>query len=234
MPPFAETARTLASRWKWLVPGSCREAARYGLLWVTHRLRLRRFVMGGEAFPYFFHDYNKAWTCERTVEVPVAARQLARCAGGRILEVGNVLAHYLPVRHEVVDKYEVAPGVTNLDVVELPVEPRYDLILSLSTLEHVGWDEAERDDQKILVALDRLKRCLRPGGVLLVSLPLNYNHNMDALIRARGIRFDEEHFLQRVSALNGWREVDRETALAARYGHPYVGANGLLIGLTRA
>lgn len=233
MTTLSATVQEWASRWKRLVPGPWREAVRYRLLQTTSRLRLRRFTLGGESFAYFFHDYNKAWTCERTVEVPVAVKHLARCNSDRVLEVGNVLSHYLPTRHAVVDKYEVAPGVRNLDVVELPAEPRYDLIISLSTLEHVGWDEAVRDDGKILVALARLKACLRPGGRLLVSVPFNYNPNLDQLIRTGAIQFDESHFLRRVSALNGWCEVDRDTAMAGAYGSPYVGATGLLIGFIR-
>jgi hypothetical protein len=38
--------------------------------------------------------------------------------GRNVLEVGNVLSHYFPVHHDVLDKYEKAKGVINEDVVE--------------------------------------------------------------------------------------------------------------------
>ena len=40
----------------------------------------------------------------------------------------------------------------------------YDLIISISTLEHIGWDEAPRDDTKILRALDNLMSLLSENG----------------------------------------------------------------------
>jgi len=53
-----------------------------------------------------------------------------------ILEVGNVLAHYFNVGHNVRDKYEKYYGVINEDVVMFkPAEP-CDLVVSISTLEH--------------------------------------------------------------------------------------------------
>jgi hypothetical protein len=38
----------------------------------------------------------------------------------------------------VLDKYEQAPGVINEDVVSFSPPQKYDLIVSVSTLEHVG------------------------------------------------------------------------------------------------
>ena len=65
-----------------------------------------------------------------------------------MLEVGNVLGHYVPVEHLVVDKYEQAPGVLNDDVADLDLGRQFDLVLAVSTLEHVGLDEETRDPDK--------------------------------------------------------------------------------------
>ena len=43
--------------------------------------------------------------------------------------------------HDVLDKYEKGNNVINDDVVSFSTEVKYDLIVSVSTLEHVGWDE---------------------------------------------------------------------------------------------
>lgn len=82
-----------------------------------------------------------------------------------MLEVGDVLSHYFPIHHDVVDKYQVAPGVINQDIAEFIPPERYDLILSISTPEDVGWDETPREPDKLLRAIEHLRnRCLAPGG----------------------------------------------------------------------
>jgi len=146
-----------------------------GLRWATLPLwrrswRDRTFTLGGETYPYLVHNYNLTWSNERAIEVPVAWREVERRPGASILEVGNVLAHYHRFPHDVVDKFERAAGVANLDVVDLPAAKRYDLVVTISTLEHVGFDEEPKDPEKPLRAMDALRRVLAPGGLLLATI----------------------------------------------------------------
>jgi hypothetical protein len=82
--------------------------------------------------------------------------------------VGNVLSHYFSVNHDVVDKYEKAEGVINRDIIDFHPSKEYDLIISISTLEHVGWDEdisdhkILHDPSKILRAIENLRGLLAP------------------------------------------------------------------------
>lgn len=110
--------------------------------------------------------YNASWSNERAIEIPLAQERIRQAAGKRILEIGNVLAYYGQVPHEVVDKYERADGVRNIDVVDFHPAAPYDLIISISTLEHVGWDETPRDPAKLLRAVTHLTGLLAPGGEL--------------------------------------------------------------------
>jgi len=87
----------------------------------------RTFVFDGTAYPYFYHPYNNTQRNERSIEVPIIWDQVCRSREGAILEIGNVLSHYFDVSHMIVDKYEVAPGVANIDVVDLDQTPRFDL-----------------------------------------------------------------------------------------------------------
>jgi hypothetical protein len=65
----------------------------------------------------------------------------------------------------VADKYEVSPGVINKDIVEFVPPQKYDLIVSISTLEHVGWNEQPREPTKLLRAIEHLRdRCLEWAG----------------------------------------------------------------------
>src|SRR4051794_2520782 len=68
------------------------------------------FGHDGATLPYLRHPYHYTWLNERAVEVPLAESVLTAAApSARVLEIGNVLAHYRPVTHTVVDKYEQAP-----------------------------------------------------------------------------------------------------------------------------
>jgi SAM-dependent methyltransferase len=186
------------------------------------------FLFANRTYRYFRHPYNATWRNERAVEIPIVAEALAGAPGGRVLEVGNVLGHYLSSEHEVVDKYEPGPGVLNMDVLDFHPAERYDLILSVSTLEHVGWDDEERDPAKIPRAVGHLRSLLAPGGRAIVTVPLGYNSQLDQLLRDGALPFDSEHWLLRV-ARDEWREVARGSFDWPRYGSPYPGANGLLV-----
>ena len=189
----------------------------------------RSFTVRGAEYFYFYHAYNETYRNERAVEIPIVWPLVAALAPERVLEVGNVLSHYFPTRHEVVDKFERAPGVQNLDVVDIDAARRYDLIVSISTLEHVGFDEQPRDPGKPARAMDHLRRCLTPAGRLVVTLPIGYNPHVDADLRSGRIPLDGAVCLRRVSRSNRWREVAWDDIQGARYRHPYHNANGLVI-----
>jgi hypothetical protein len=187
----------------------------------------RRFRVEGASYRYLVHRYNETWTNERAVEVPLALRRLRR-ARGPVLEVGNVLSHYTRTSHERIDKYETAPGVLNRDVDDLEARRAYALILSISTLEHVGFDEEVQDAAKPARAVERLKACLAPGGELFVTLPLGYNPAADAMVLA-GAAFERVALLRRATPTNLWVEATREEAASARYGAPFAAANVLAV-----
>src|ERR1700735_3325460 len=108
---------------------------------VGHRRLGRTFEFDGRRFSYFVAAYNKTWENERTVELPIGVDALERHADGRILEVGNVLKHYVNSPHDVVDKYEQSTRTFQMDVLDFEPAQLYDLIVSLSTFEHIGFDE---------------------------------------------------------------------------------------------
>src|SRR3954470_19861410 len=77
----------------------------------TRRAHAPEFEFEGERYEYLYGAYKRSWMTERAVEVPIAQRLVDASIGKRVLEVGNVLSHYGPQRHTIVDKYEQAPGV---------------------------------------------------------------------------------------------------------------------------
>jgi hypothetical protein len=196
------------------VAASC---ASWGARWAAGRLRTGRpwsasVTHEGTAHRLLRHPYNWTWLNERAVEVPLAAAVLdaALARPGtppRVLEVGNVLSHYRPVTHDVVDRYERAPGVRNVDVVDLEPGPRHDLVLSISTLEHVGLDEEPRDPGKAARAVRTLAGLLAPGGRLWATVPVGYNPGLEAAIRAGELPLTRVTALLRTGPGARWRQV---------------------------
>lgn len=127
-------------------------------------------------------------TDERVIEIPWVLSRL--CASGRVLEVGYAFAETawlgallrsgvdlvgIDLATRDVEGMEAVEG----DVRDLTFTDRsFDQILLVSTLEHVGADntvygvEAEGGASARLDALRELRRVLRPGGTLLVTVPL--------------------------------------------------------------
>ncbi len=205
--------------------------------YVRHRaLRSRRtFTLAGHVYRYHFARYNTTWHHERAVELPIAWEIVRHYDPTTVLEVGNVLPHYFKTSHTVVDKDEADPRVVNADVVDFTTDRRFDLILTISTLEHVGFDYSEVvEPEKIVLALDHLRGLLSSSGRLLVTLPMGYNPYLDELLRTGVIQFDRTLAIERFSGDNRWRECTWDTVAKASYGDPYRGANGLVIGIIGA
>jgi SAM-dependent methyltransferase len=189
------------------------------------------FGFRGESYRYFRHWYNATWRNERAVEIPIARGFLAGISPDKVLEIGNVLSHYGPVAHEVVDKYERAEGIRNEDVCDFKSDKKYGLILSLSTLEHVGRDEEPRDESKVLRAFENLRSLLAPQGRLVVTIPLGYNPPLDRMIDEGRISFSERVYLKRKPRHNIWREVSAEEVRVPHYDWQAYAAHELLVGI---
>ncbi len=197
---------------------------------LTRCVRTKTFRFDGREYEYLYHPYNRTWKNERGVEIPIFREILLQHESQRILEVGNVLSHYFPIQHDVVDKYEVSPGVINKDIVEFIPQHKYDLIVSISTLEHVGWDEQPQEPAKLLQAIEHLRSaCLAPGGNLVASLPVGYNKFFDGLLRDGKSPFTTQHLLKRISTQNYWVESDWNGCKDATYGR-FV-AHAICIGI---
>ena len=200
--------------------------------YVTGRLRMPpagTFTVDGESYRYFHHVHRWTWLTERAVEIPLAVRQLEQHSGDRVLEVGNVLSHYVPIRHAVVDKYEPGPGVIAQDVLEIEPDGGYDLIVSISTIEHVGWDERPRDPAKALAAVDHLRGLLAPAGRLVLTLPVDYHTGLDAALRSGALRPDRLVALRRDEKANVWSQVPPAEVWGGGYDRLLYRARGLVL-----
>ena len=185
---------------------------------------------------------------ERVVEYPWLA---AKALGGTVLDAGSVLNHLhvltrLRPRMDDLHVVTLAPeesAYPQLDVSylfadlrDLPIaDETYERVLSISTLEHVGMDNdyygasgevAEDPQRELLAAVDELRRVLKPGGDLYVTVPVGEPDRF-AWVRALApAEIDElvERFEPASTAiayyrhsLDGWQLSDREGVAGARY-----------------
>jgi SAM-dependent methyltransferase len=195
-----------------------------------------------------------AWSDERAIEIPWA---LSRYAGERrVLDVGT--ANALPVYVEgladlgapklvTVDLSEPADVVA--DVRELPFpDGSFDVAFCVSTLEHVGADNAtygvggDRDGDGHERALLELRRVLAHTGRLLVSVPTGVHEDLgwhlqraplewvELFERCGWLVFEDELY---VRADDGWRTASLAEAEAARYEGGGPGADAVLLAELR-
>lgn len=192
-------------------------------------LSQQRFRLDNAEYPYTIHPHNYTWTNERSVELSIAGRALEDNKSCRTLEVGNVTKHYFETTHDVVDKYEKADGVFNVDVVDFSPKQKYEFVLAISTLEHVGWDRDRKEPEKILAAVEKLKQLLVPGGKLLITVPIGFNYFLDGFINDDKLGFDKVSFLKRTAACE-WKQTDWSAVKDTKYNSPYSNANAIAVG----
>jgi SAM-dependent methyltransferase len=183
-------------------------------------------------------------TDERLIEIPWA---LARVRpGDRLLDVGTANAEPAYVAALLgraaaeivgVDLAEAeVPGIRTVvaDVRELPFDDgAFDLVLCVSTLEHVGRDNrvygggAEADPGGIAAALEELRRVLARQGRLVVTVPCGEPEDHGWFVQlepdgwngefiAGGFRVLEEEIY--ALGLAGWRAAPEFEPAGVRYG----------------
>jgi hypothetical protein len=188
------------------------------------------FTFKSKEYTYFYHQYNETWKKERIIEIPIIWEIVQQYNGKSILEIGNVLKNYFQSNHDVVDLYDNASGVINQDVIEYNPNKKYDLIVSISTLEHVGWEVPPQIPDKAQKSIEHLKTLLNKNGVLAVTLPFGYHTVLDKAIINKTIEFNEYNLMKRIG-YSEWTESEFSTVNGDTYDKPYGNANELFIGI---
>jgi hypothetical protein len=182
-------------------------------------------IFGGPV-PLHYGFKRWAWRSERGLEIALAKRAMNKFEPQNILEVGNVLFHSGISGHQIVDKYEVGPGVQNIDILEFEKQVAIDFLVSISTLEHVGWDEEPRDSDKARLALSHISD-LSPN--LLITIPVGHHLIFeDDFINGP---FDAVYLAVKIRRSGRWERRPLEERKHIKYGWPYGYGNGVLIGV---
>ncbi len=195
----------------------------------------RYFILDGKRYNYFYHSHGSCFN-ERCVEIPICLDLLKKYDYNDVLEVGNVIGMYMPVYHQVLDKYDKSIGVINEDVVSFNSCRHYKLIFSISTLEHVGFDEWKdkkfSNTNKVIRSVNNLKRLLGDdGGKLVVTMPLGFRESLDEFIYDNLFDFSSCFFMKRISHSNRWVQMEKNKIDGIRFNSPFPKAHGLFIGI---
>jgi hypothetical protein len=182
----------------------------------------RTFTFNGQDYPYHFAEYNFAWANERCVELAIALPFIQAHEGNDLIEIGNVGSHY----HRsspgwvVLDKYEISPRVVNEDLLDYDPRRKFKFLVSISTIEHIGWDEIPRDvsGAKTRLALSRLADLISPDGRAVVTFPVGYNEALDRTVAAGDHPFHRVDYLKRISWDNSWIQVSQNELGNPTYG----------------
>jgi len=190
------------------------------------------FTYWGVELPYCRARYNHSGENERAVEIPIARWFIDRCRRDDRwrpgLEVGNVLSHYETPTWPVVDRYEAGGRVHNIDLFDWD-EP-VDWIVSISTLEHVRWDEPDlgRHPDGPLRALKHLSGLLRPGGAMLATTPMGWQPFWDSAVLDGRLPVKPERQATLVRDGDGWRQT--EALEHRRYAASTIWAESVWVG----
>ncbi len=167
------------------------------------------FTFRGQTYDYYYHSYNTTWKNERGIEIPIIRRLVQENSGKRVLEIGSVLPHYFSCDHDVVDLTERYPGVINQDITDFRPTNKYDLVVSISTFEHIGcWGKGPGQPEKLLRAIQNvIENILAPGGKFVITVPLGQNPDMERYLAEEAIKFTGLYCMQQVDAkMNDWKE----------------------------
>jgi len=189
----------------------------------------RTFLFRGKKLNYFCHWYNTTFDNERMIEVAIALDLLASTKGKRVLEIGNVLSHYTDMPRDVLDKYEKGADIIHEDVVGYTPAEKYDLIISISTMEHVGFDEDPKDPEKFVEGMLNLQSMLKPDGRMFVTIPIAYNPDAVTAACTKGV-CSSVLFYNRVKRMQ-WEESTEKEVLGKNFNKPYACANAALFCL---
>ena len=192
----------------------------------------KKFSHQNKELEYFYHPYNITWRNERIIEVPIVLHELSQIdkQSNKILEVGAVLQHYTDTEWDVLDKFETADNIKKEDITTYNPEQKYDFVMSISTIEHVGYDDSEKDEKGVEKAIKNIKEnILSEKGKAIITLPYGYNPAVEEFLENHKEICEKITYLQRQNNENEWKEVTEEELKGCKYGQPHNAANGIAI-----
>lgn len=122
----------------------------------------------------------------------------------------------------------------NQDIEYYKPDKKYDLIVSISTLEHVGFDDEVKDSSKIDRVIEHItSNLLNSGGTFLFTVLLGYNFDLDAKLQRNFFNLDGYAVYQKSFLTEQWYEVELGAVSTCVYGSRGDGAGELFVGVIK-
>lgn len=163
----------------------------------------KTFTFNDEKYSYCTGEYNHARLNERAVEVPIAMKLAANYDD--VLEVGNVLNHYIPdFMHTVVDMGDYGKEIHTTDILLFQPGELFDCAISISTLEHM------KSVEHAIKAVEYIKSLLKPGSPYLFTVPYGFNPAIDMAVQLDEFSVDNTYRLDKLdSDKHTWKQERR-------------------------
>jgi len=187
----------------------------------------KSFSYKNTSLRYAIRLRHSTWVSERSLELSLFKYILDSSPHHNMIEIGNVLHNYYNCSHVVIDKYDASHNVIISDIMDYNEFDIYDLAISISTLEHIGLDESDLDDNKAIYAIEHILRLLKNGGKFIFSIPFGYNIPLDNYV-LNNDRIDCS-FFKRFGMLS-WKQVDESELAGCGYEVGKWKVNAVIIG----
>lgn len=210
------------------------------------------FDFNGIKLNYFYHSYRNHRLGERSIEIPIIRHYLKKTGIRDMLEIGNVINHYYSFFQDlidskiVVDKYEKGWGIINKDIRDYFIDNKYNLIISISTFEHMDSDRGKNPEyvkgkSKFGTnAADNIfhvcNNLLNNRGLFLLTAPLSQHIEWNQTIFETGIlnkdllnvKSIRKYYMKKINEIE-WKQIDENEAIKAKYNYPLFGINAISI-----
>lgn len=176
---------------------------------------------------YYCKSFDRySFSTERAIEIPIILGELRE--NMNILEVGNVLHGHCKIKRDIIDKYERGKNVINCDILNYNPDKKYDRVVSISTLEHVGFDEEVVEPDKTIKAVEKMISLTKIGGKVIITVPLGHNPFMDSGIACHAISYTKIGMMERSSRYI-WEEIEYDPERMYICEYPYPLGNSIAI-----
>lgn len=204
------------------------------LLWIAPYITMSfwSFYFKWIKMKYFCHLYNTTYRNERAIELPILDYIINDNLNNttKILEIWNVLSHYKNISlldYTIVDKFDNNKSIIKEDAEFFNNNKLYDLIISISTFEHIWFDDDIKDSNKSLRTFNNMKKLLNDWWKMIITIPVWWNKDIDKKIFDWEFDFNENYYYTKNKW--NWIESTKENTINLKYDIKIPSANWIFI-----
>ncbi|MBN2038801.1 MAG: hypothetical protein JW864_02095 [Spirochaetes bacterium] len=139
------------------------------------------------------------------------------------------MSYYFSCNHFIIDKFEHSTGVLNVDILDYAPKEKFDLIISIPTIEHVGYDDSVWNERNPENAIKYIKdNLIAKEGLGVITIPYGYNPYLDSCIKNGRLKEYDICYFKNISNLN-WKQCSFNEITDSKYDEKYHNAEALAV-----